>query len=79
MKLTDEQMIEALKEAGHQEAATTLEQKVNAQAAASGDDPPEGGEPSRTTSEERPVPPGPGRIARGYAAREQGAKAGEGE
>jgi|GEM_PF-3364979 len=37
MKLSDSQMIDALREAGHEEAATALEQKITAQAAVSGE------------------------------------------
>jgi len=55
MRLSDEQLLEGLREAGHQEAATALEQKVTAQAAAAG------GEPDRPEGPDggggRPAPP----------------------
>lgn len=64
MKLSDEQVLDALKAAGHQEAATALEQKMNAEAAAGGGADPPG--PSRMPDE---AVHGTSRISRAYGDR----------
>jgi len=82
MKLSDSQMIDALREAGHEEAATALEQKLTAQAAVSGElangepgDGAKGGEgreasslPAKAT-DRTPELAGSARIAAAYGAR----------
>ena len=72
MKLSDEQLLEALKDAGHQEAATALEQKVNAETAAGG------GESERHRLPDGAVS-GASRIARAYGDQAAAEQAGEEE
>lgn len=82
MKLTDEQMLEVLREAGHEESATALEQKMTAARAVAGGGQVEGGGQASSPPAPATRPPAAGdaeptgvdRMARAYAdARKAGA------